>query len=88
MQAPFAYDFESTLLQVVTTAQGKALADEYSIKFFETSAKTNRNVTDAFTAIATDIKKRLMDNPNTPGAAPAIRLDTNNAKSSGGKCCK
>ena len=50
--------------KVVETARGQALADEYSIKFFETSAKSNINVVEAFTSIAQDIKKRLMDNPN------------------------
>jgi Ras-related protein Rab-8A len=33
------------------------------MKFFETSAKNNINVEEAFVSIARDIKKRLMDNP-------------------------
>ena len=49
--------------QVVETSRGSALAEEYSIKFYETSAKSNINVVEAFTSIAQDIKKRLMDNP-------------------------
>jgi len=49
--------------KVVETARGLSLADEYGIKFFETSAKANINVVECFTSIATDIKKRLMDNP-------------------------
>ncbi|CAN1217007.1 Ras-related protein RABE1c [Linum perenne] len=43
------------------TAKGQALADEYGIKFFETSAKTNLNVEEVFFAIARDIKQRLAD---------------------------
>lgn len=43
----------------ITTAQGQALADEYNIKFFETSAKTNFNVEEVFFSIARDIKIRL-----------------------------
>ncbi|MBA0615854.1 hypothetical protein Godav_015962 [Gossypium davidsonii] len=35
--------------------------DEYGIKFFETSAKTNLNVEEVFFSIARDIKQRLAD---------------------------
>ncbi|KAK7245130.1 hypothetical protein RIF29_39965 [Crotalaria pallida] len=47
--------------RVVPTSKGQALADEYGIKFFETSAKTNLNVEEVFFSIARDIKKRLAD---------------------------
>lgn len=47
----------------IDTERGKELAKEYSIKFFETSAKSNINVTEAFMSIAQDIKVRLMDDP-------------------------
>ena len=74
---------------MVETNRGQALADEYSIKFFETSAKSDINVVEAFTSIAQDIKKRLMDNPNAAPQAAGIRIDPSNA--GGGranKCCK
>ncbi|EFJ31501.1 rab family GTPase [Selaginella moellendorffii] len=45
--------------RAVTTAQGQALANEYGIRFFETSAKTGQNVEETFFAIARDIKRRL-----------------------------
>jgi Ras-related protein Rab-8A len=48
----------------VPTAKGQALADEYGIKFFETSAKTNLNVEQVFFSIARDIKQRLADTDN------------------------
>ncbi|RID45689.1 hypothetical protein BRARA_I02394 [Brassica rapa] len=41
--------------------KGQALADEYGIKFFEASAKTNLNVEEVFFLIAKDIKQRLTD---------------------------
>ena len=39
----------------VTTAEAKAYADDESLLFYETSAKTGHNVTDVFTAIANTI---------------------------------
>ena len=72
---------DMTSEKLVETARGQALADEYGIKFFETSAKSNINVVEAFTSIAADIKKRLMDNPSAaagtagaPGAAGGVKL--------------
>ena len=38
--------------KVITTEQGKALADEYQIKFTETSAKSNIGVEEAFFSLA------------------------------------
>lgn len=39
----------------IDTAKGKALADEYGMRFYETSAKDGTGVTDAFAAVARDI---------------------------------
>ncbi|KAK6926927.1 Small GTPase [Dillenia turbinata] len=47
--------------RAVPTSKGQALADEYGIKFFETSAKTNLNVEQVFFSIARDIKQRVAD---------------------------
>lgn len=43
----------------ISTEQGKQLADEYGVKFMETSAMNRTNVEQAFTEIATDIKKKM-----------------------------
>ncbi|KAK8967187.1 Ras-related protein RABE1a [Platanthera guangdongensis] len=52
--------------RAVPTSKGQALADEYGIKFFETSAKTNLNVEHVFFSIARDIKQRLAESDNKP----------------------
>merc|ERR1712086_205042 len=53
--------------KMVTWEQGNDLAKEYGIMFFETSAKTNVKVDEAFTAIARAIKDRK---PATPVPTP------------------
>merc|ERR1712137_736183 len=52
--------------RAVPTSKGQALADEYGIKFFETSAKTNLNVEEVFFSIARDIKQRLSETDTKP----------------------
>ncbi|KAI5441312.1 hypothetical protein KIW84_010684 [Lathyrus oleraceus] len=52
--------------RAVPTSKGQVLADEYGIKFFETSAKTNMNVAEVFFSIARDIKQRLADTDSGP----------------------
>mmetsp|Transcript_10667 Transcript_10667/g.12189 ORF Transcript_10667/g.12189 Transcript_10667/m.12189 type:complete len:106 (+) Transcript_10667:986-1303(+) len=55
----------------VKSEEGKKLADDYGIQFFETSAKQNLKVTDAFQAIAQDVMTRLAaeNGPNGPKQA-------------------
>uniref|UniRef100_A0A7N0UAS8 Uncharacterized protein n=1 Tax=Kalanchoe fedtschenkoi TaxID=63787 RepID=A0A7N0UAS8_KALFE len=59
--------------RAVPTAKGQALADEYGIKFFETSAKTNLNVEQVFFSIARDIKERLSET-DTKAEPPTIKI--------------
>jgi len=80
--------------RVVDTPKGQALADEYGIKFFETSAKSASNVEEAFYSIARDIKKRLIDTQQ-PGATGGqtggrVTLQPDGAPTDGEKkkgCC-
>jgi len=55
----------------VKSEEGKKLAEEYGIQFFETSAKQNLKVTDAFQAIAQDVMTRLRDENGPNGPKPA-----------------
>lgn len=43
----------------ITKEQGEQLAKEYNVKFMETSAMNRTNVENAFTEIASDIKKKM-----------------------------
>ena len=69
----------------VETARAQRLADEYSIALFEASAKNNINVTEAFTHIAKDIKRRLMD--SAPSAQNEQHVDVNSEEKPKKGCC-
>jgi len=81
--------------KVVDSARGKALADEYAIKFLETPAKNSINVEEAFITLAKDIKKRLIDNQDASPAGtgkPVVQIGPTGANpgtANGGKkkCC-
>ncbi|KAL3653133.1 Ras-related protein RABE1c [Castilleja foliolosa] len=77
--------------RAVPTSKGQALADEYGIKFFETSAKTNLNVEEVFFSIARDIKQRLSDS-DTKAEPTTIKINQTNSGAEGSQtqksaCC-
>lgn len=77
-------------LQKVTKEQGEALAEQYGIKFFETSAKQNINVDEAFFSISQDIVSRLKVNPEHYGSDSSTKVKTgskNFSDESKSSCC-
>jgi len=72
--------------KMVTYEQGADLAKEFSIQFYETSAKTNVNVEEAFTAIARAIKDKKPPNPVDPSPPkPDLKEPAPSAPKK--KCC-
>ena len=72
--------------RVVTEEEGKKLAEDFNMSFFETSAKTNQNVNEVFNFLTEEI---LKTNEGKPQNGPGGR-QLNNDKSKDGKkgCCK
>ncbi|KAF6817182.1 RAB5-like protein [Colletotrichum sojae] len=56
----------------VSTEEAKTYAEEESLLFFETSAKTGHNVTEVFTAIANAIPETSLKSARGPGASHAV----------------
>ncbi|EXB65310.1 Ras-related protein RABE1c [Morus notabilis] len=79
--------------RAVPTSKGQALADEYGIKFFETSAKTNLNVEEVFFSIARDIKQRLAESDSKGAEPQTIKITQPDQAAAGGQagaksaCC-
>ena len=46
----------------VKSEEGQAVADKYQIPYYETSAKDNINIAEAFNQIAKDIKEKIESN--------------------------
>lgn len=74
--------------RAVTTAEGEALANEYNIHFFETSAKQDLNVEKAFITIATDVKNRMIDEGSSGQSTGGHRIvATKTPKEEKRGCC-
>ena len=66
----------------VTYEEGKKLADDYGMSFFETSAKSNTNVNETFMSLTSQILDKTVTSSPT-GGQQLERKDTKGKK----KCC-
>jgi Ras-related protein Rab-1A len=75
----------------VSTDEGKELADQYNIRFMETSAKESANVEEAFTLMTKEIKSRVVHTearkPTQTGKKLSAPKNKKLEKKSGGNCC-
>jgi len=70
--------------RVVEYAEGEKLADNYNVKFFETSAKDGTNIEEAFTLLAKDMRTKLIiDEP----VSNTNRLSVKPQSKPSGGCC-
>ena len=70
--------------RVITEEQGRKLAEEYNMKFYETSAKTGQNVEETFTYLTGEILKIYK---NKEGHTGGVTLNGKDDKEHQG-CCK
>ncbi|KAF9926622.1 GTP-binding protein, partial [Linnemannia zychae] len=74
--------------KVISKDQGQTLADEFGIKFLETSAKSNIGVEEAFFSIARDIKKRMIDTQtNQTQNTNTLVVEDRSGNKLGNGCC-
>jgi len=62
--------------RMISTARGQEVATQNNIKFFETSAKQNQNISEAFVTLAKDI---LQKQPKQRQNQDRVRVDPNQA---------
>ncbi|KAF9132193.1 GTP-binding protein [Mortierella sp. 14UC] len=73
--------------KMISKDQGQALADEFGIKFLETSAKSNIGVEEAFYSIARDIKKRMIDTQTNQTQNTNTLVVEDRGNKAGNGCC-
>jgi len=70
--------------RVVTYDEGKQLAEEYGVEFFETSALTGQNVEKMFYGLSTTIKRKRIDEfEGSGGSASGASAAEQNAAAGG-----
>ena len=71
--------------RVVSFEEGKKLAQDYGMEFFETSAKSNINVSETFTFLTKEILKNTEGGSTTTGGGSQLTAKDQGKKKAG--CC-
>jgi GTPase SAR1 family protein len=77
--------------KVVLTSDARAYAEQKNLPFFETSAKDNKNIAEAFNEITRLALRRRLNQPNGQGSTGGTRLGGKRTVIGGSatpkKCC-
>jgi hypothetical protein len=76
-------------VQLVRYEEGQALANEFNVPFFETSAKEDVNVKEAFFTLAKLVKERMPNTADGTGETrkiDSIRLTAEKPKPEASRC--
>lgn len=74
--------------KVVSTEEGKRLAEEFGMEFWETSAKNDINVEKSFHSIAKSVKNRLLADGNVgPAGNKGVKLGVQPQGATRKGCC-
>jgi len=72
----------------VLAAEGQKLADEFGMRFFETSARNNQNVSETFLCLANDVVERLLANGGElSGGSSGTSLTATRPAEKNNPCC-
>ncbi len=66
--------------RIISTEEGQKLAEKYNITFFETSSKTDENITECFYSITKDIKDSLLSKASQNVIQSAPKVANSNQK--------
>lgn len=73
--------------RLISEERGKNVANDNGIKFFETSAKDNINIEQAFITLAEDILNKQSPGREVAGEGGEVKLDETKKTGNPNACC-